>query len=485
MKSRKLSACSAAAGVACAMSACSSGPLDGPATRFAIHDLHRVTPAELELLQRAEPGEVVADQTPAALPESPGVEDYVQAAVQRHPAILAAEQRVMRLRERIAQVTSLEDPMFMISPVGAMAETAAGEVGLMTSLSQRLPFPGKLDNLGRIAQQDVAIAEQDLQRVRLGVMADTRQAYWSLYYAVRAIDAIERSRSLLGLVRDAVGASIRTGGASQEAALRISVELGNLESELIALRQNRTSAAAMLNSQLDRDVDTPIADPPPIELSQLVLELDQLLALAEESSPEIAAVRERLVQFREQREQARLGRYPDLTVGVTYNAVDDEGLSMLANGRDQWWLSFSANLPIWNDRLSAAEREATRGLIETSASLAGERNRIAFQVRDALARIEAQQKQALLLRDVIVPESERTVQASLSGYRAGTVPFLNLIDNWRKVINFQLMYESSLASLERSVAQLESAIGRDVPRQPAATNPQDREQSAQPQEPQP
>ncbi len=477
MKNRRLSACCAAAGVAWALSACSSGPLDGPATRFVIHDLDQITPAELEALQRAEPGEAPAAQTLPALPEQPGVEDYVQSALERHPSILAAEQRVLRLRERIAQVTSLDDPMFTLSPVGEMAETAAGQVGLMTGLSQRLPFPGKLEARGRIAQQEVAIAQQDLQRVRLGVTADTRRAYWNLYYAVRAIDATERSRSLLGLVRDAVGAKIRAGGASQEAAGRLSVELGNLEAELITLQQHRTSAAAMLNTQLDRPVDAPIPDPPPVELAQLALEIDALLAAAEESSPEIGAVRERIAQFREQREQARLGRYPDLTVGVTYNAVDDDGLSMLANGQDQWWLSVGANLPIWNSRLSAAEREATRGLIETSASLAGERNRLAFRVRDAMARIEAQQKQALLLRDVIVPEAERTVQASLSGYRAGTVPFLNLMDNWRKTINFQLMYESSLASLERSVAELEQAIGRDVPRKPLVTGSKDGEQA--------
>lgn len=448
-----------------ALTACTSGPLDGPLSGVAIHDLDRVSASELEAMKRAERGEAPQrDTSEISLPEHPTAEDYANLALERNPSILAAQQRVLRLHERIAQVTSLDDPMIAMAPFGDMAETAAGQVGMMTSLSQRLPFPGKLAVRGRIAEQEVAIAQQDLERVRLGVLADTRRAYWNLYYSARAIEVTERNRNLLGQVRDVVAAKIRTGATTQESALRVSVELNNLENELITLRQNRVTAAAMLNSLIDRQVETPVPDPEPVQLSKLDLQLDSLLAVAEQSSPEIQSVRERISQFREQREQARLNRYPDITVGVTYNLVQDHGLSMAANGQDQWWFSFGANLPIWKGRLDAAEREATRGLVETAATLGNERNRIAFRVLDALTRVETQQRQAVLLRDVIVPEAEKTVEASLSGYRAGAVGFLNLIDNWRKLLNFQLMYESSLASLERGVAELEQVVGHDVPR---------------------
>jgi len=461
------------AGVTWALGACSSGPLEGPHTTFAIHDLEKTTTSELDMLKRAQSrARAPRVEVGEHLPDAPKVENYVEAALANNLAIVAAQQRVLRLHERIAQVTSLDDPMIAIAPFGDMAETAAGQVGVMTSLSQRLPYPGKLAVRGRIAQQEVAIAEQELDRVRLGVIADTRRAYWNLYYAVRAIEVTESHRNLLDRVRDVVSAKLRTGTTTQESALRVSVELNNLENELITLRQNRTTAVAMLNSLIDLPVETILPDPKPMELTQVNLELDALLAQAEALNPEVQSVRERIAQFREQREQARLGRFPDVTVGVTYNIVDDEGLSMAANGNDQWWFSFGANLPIWTGRLDAAEREATRGLMETSAMLGNERNRIAFRVQDALTRVETQQRQAVLLRDVIVPEASQTVEASLSGYRAGSVGFLNLIDNWRKLLNFQLMYESSLASLERSVAELEQVVGRDVQR--GASTPRDR-----------
>ncbi len=468
MTLKRIGCMGSVAGLVWMLSSCSSGPLDGPLTTFAIHDLDQVTASELDVLKRAQP-ETTRDrrESVAALPQAPTVEDYVQLALSRNLAIVAAQERVLRTRERIAQVTSLDDPMLSIAPFGDMAETAAGSVAVMTSLSQRLPYPGKLDVRGRIVEQDVAIAEQDLERIRLGVIADTRRAYWNLYYSVRAIEVTERNRDLLNRVREVVSAKLRTGATSQESALRVSVELNNLENELITLRQNRITAAAMLNSLIDQPVETALADPGSIQLSQLDLQLDSLLAAAESSSPELQSVREQIARFREQREQARLNRFPDFTVGVTYNLVNDHGLSMAANGQDQWWFSFGANLPIWTSRLDAAEREATRGLVETAARLGNERNRIAFRVQDALTRVQTQQRQVILLRDVIVPEAEKTVEASLSGYRAGNVGFLNLIDNWRKLLSFQLMYESSLASLERSVAELEQVVGQDVQRDAA------------------
>ncbi len=76
------------------------------------------------------------------VPDDAGPEDYVRLALQRNPSIHAAEQRIHRVANRIPQVTSLDDPMVMVAPFGEMAETAAGQVGLMTGVSQKLAFPG-------------------------------------------------------------------------------------------------------------------------------------------------------------------------------------------------------------------------------------------------------------------------------------------------------------------------------------------------------
>ncbi|MDH3584347.1 MAG: hypothetical protein OER86_09045, partial [Phycisphaerae bacterium] len=85
-----------------------------------------------------------------------GLDQLLHLALGRNPDIRAARQKVARLAERVPQVTSLEDPVLQVAPFGEMAETAAGQVGVMSGLSQRIPTPGKLQARGRIAAQEVA-----------------------------------------------------------------------------------------------------------------------------------------------------------------------------------------------------------------------------------------------------------------------------------------------------------------------------------------
>ena len=443
---------------------CQPGPFDQTLAELAQRDLGVLHTSDARLLDRA----VLESPAPMDTGDDVGdlidVDAFVEIALERNPTILAAQHRVRRLNERIVQATSLEDPVFGVTPIGEMAETAAGQVQVQTSISQRFPFPGKLKTRGRVAAQDVAIAEQELARTRLSVVADTRRAYWSVYYAVRAIEVTQSNRDLLSQLLEVAQAKYRTGTATQESVLRASVELNNLDNELITLEQRRATAVGMLNMLIDRPVTATIADLPAVDLGAFESRLDDLLRTAAMVNPVIKALRERITRFREQRALARLNRRPDVTVGMSYNLVNNDGLSGVANGDNQWAVGFRFNVPIWLNRLAAAEREATRGVLESAGMLAGAQNRVAFEVQDAFVRADTQRRQSVLLRDVIVPEARQTVEASLSGYRAGDVDFLTLIDNWRKLLDFQLMYQSSLSELEKSFADLQLAVGRDLPR---------------------
>ena len=82
----------------------------------------------------------------------------------------------------------------------------------------------------------------------------------------------------------------------------------------------------------------------------------------------------------------------------------------------------------------------------------------------ALSRVEARNPALNAVIRRMDDEARQTVEASLSGYRAGEVDFLTLVDNWRKLLDFQLMYQASLTELERSFAGLQEAVGHDLER---------------------
>ncbi|MHC4709639.1 MAG: hypothetical protein ACYTA3_04235, partial [Planctomycetota bacterium] len=74
----------------------------------------------------------------------------------------------------------------------------------------------------------------------------------------------------------------------------------------------------------------------------------------------------------------------------------------------------------------------------------------------------------VLFRDVIIPQARQTVDASLSGYRAGKLDFLTLVDNWRRLFEFEVIYHQDLTALEQSLADLQQAVGRDFVLTPTA-----------------
>ena len=413
---------------------------------------------------------------PTTLAASAGPNDYVRLALRRNPTIAAAQLKVRRMLARIPQATSLEDPMLEVTPVGEMAQTAAGQVGVMMSVSQTLPFFGKLAARGDIAGREVAQAAAELEQAKLAVTADVRRAYWSYYFAARSIDVTQQSRQLFGQFRQTADSRFRSGQANQSDVLRANVELSRLDNELITLEQRRTTAAAMLNSLLDQPPNTPLPDPrPPTDFDPAPLDLPILLARSTAANPELARLSQRVEAERHRQTLARLQRWPDLTLRAGYSAVNDDGLAVMANGKDQWWIGFGINVPIWFARYEAAEREALAGRQEAMAELAAARNRIAFQVQDGVIRVQTQQRQVRLFKDVILPQARQVVEASRTSYQTGQTDFLTLVDNWRRLFDYELLHQQSLTDLEKSLADLEQVVGRPLAeanlRPPPASQP--------------
>ncbi|MFW6066549.1 MAG: TolC family protein [Planctomycetota bacterium] len=400
-------------------------------------------------------------QTVATLPPEPTVEDYVRVALERNPSVRAARLRVRRLRQRIPQVTSLDDPVVSVAPIGEMAETAAGQVGTMLGVSQKFPTPGKLRTRGQIAEQEVAVARATEQRVRLRVAAEVRRAYWSHYAAVRAIEVTEHSRDALSDIRRIARSKYESGTVGQQDVLRASVALSNLDNELVDLDRRRDSAAAMLNRLLDRPAGAQIPDPPVVELKGTDANLNSLLADAAAENPDLLGLQERIDQYRVREQLASLERWPDLTVSANYTAVRSSGLSPVADGSDQWWFGFTLNVPLWLEKLEAAEREAKLGRHQREADLADARNRVTFELSDALYRLRSDTRQAELLKNTILPDAGQALQAARADYRAGREDFLTVLEAWRRRLELELMYHQALARAEKDRADLEQIVGRD------------------------
>ena len=387
-------------------------------------------------------------------------------ALERNPALRARVRDLEALGQRVPQATALPDPTLSLTPpTGDMIQTAGGEVDGSIGVSQPIPLPAKRASRGRIAEQAVRAALEELRSARLALVADVERAYFDFYLATASIDVTRENQGLLERLRDVAEAKYSAGTASQPDVLRAEVELYEVSNELISLEQQRSTAAARLNVLMDRDVLAELPAPAPRARSRAARGARRGPARARgRDNPALKARREAIRGDLEAVRLAKLARWPDFSLGALFTFIASHGLSPVANGDDVWSLTAGLTLPIWLERIRAGILERNAQVLASALRYRGARNDVLFAVHEGYVKVDAAYRSALLSRDGILPRARQTVEVSESGYRSGDVDFLTLIDNWRRLLDLTLSYHRSLATLERELAGLEQVVGGRVER---------------------
>jgi outer membrane protein TolC len=156
---------------------------------------------------------------------------------------------------------------------------------------------------------------------------------------------------------------------------------------------------------------------------------------------------------------AQLDYFPDVTLGLTWISTSAAGISPVANGRDPLLLGVSFNVPIYRQRMEAGVRQAEAQAVADRRQYDSLKDRTLEQVKDLFVRAGSQRDLLLLFREDIIPKAKQTLQVSSQAYQTGDVDFLQLIDNWRQLLRFQLAYQRLEAQLRQTLAKLERVVG--------------------------
>jgi len=345
-------------------------------------------------------------------------------------------------------------------------------------IQQVLPIPQKLDHRGRVALAETRMAGETIAQTRQRVIGDVKRAYFQLFAIDQAVLITKENQTLMRDLIEVARGQMIAGRRQQEDVLRAQVELSNLESQLVELNQRRATTVALINSILDRPPSTGVPPLSEYDIRRVAPRLKELLSQAYIQNPELQRI-ERQIERDEQRLLlAKLEYWPDFTLGFEWMAMNartpfippvnpNTGMRppysrMSKEGNDSWAIMAGVNLPVWFERIEGGIREAREQLSASRRQLHSAKNRITYQVEDALARIDSQRDIAGLFATAIIPQAEQAYQVTREGYITGTSDFQFVIDNWQKWLFFRLQYYRTLGDLERSVADLEQAVGVSI-----------------------
>ena len=404
------------------------------------------------------PGMVHTEATPTGPPVS--LAALLQEALENNPDLAALRAQVDVVRQRPNQQRFLEAPMAEAQvwqwPFNSINPADTDFYSFM--LTQELPGRGKRALRAAIAEKDITLAEGDIAIRARDVVNQIKQAYASLFIARKAIQVHLDSVELLRQIADVSQAKYTTGKISQQDVLKPVVELSRLHNDIIMFDEQAKLATARLNVLLNRAPETPIGPlVEPQEQAVLPATAD-LQRLALERQPELQRAHTEVERAEAELAAARSDYKPDFSV--------QGGYMLMPRMSDAWMAKVGITWPKapWSrGKIDARVAEQTAGVQAAKARVQAMENMVRLAVQEAYIRATSAQDRAALLRTTIRPQSQQTLEVSRVAYQSDRVDFQALIDNQRVLLDVNLDYFRALSDFTQSLADLERAVGADLP----------------------
>lgn len=383
--------------------------------------------------------------------------DAVAAAVAGNPAIAAAREQVEQARARVAEATALPDPAFVTT-----LEEETGFLSPRTATTKdfgldfAIPFPSKLHLSGNVARSELKSAEFALTQLHQQIAVQTEQAYDALLVALLHDENLKEAKKLADDFLSKTQSRFEAGTVPKLDVIKAKVDVAQAENDLIAEERTISTARANLNRLLVRPLGSSIEATDPLEVPTSYPDVETLEKIALASRPEILGN----MSDREGARQATTlaARYwlPDfdLTLSRNYTTGDPPAYSM--------GLSVSLPLFFWQHNKGFIA-EATHREAELAATANDLSAQIGLDVRTSWATATTALKQAIYIRDELLPEARDAFRIASTAYGLGGASALELLDAKRTMLDAETQYADALGAANDARADLERAVGAPLP----------------------
>lgn len=387
----------------------------------------------------------------------------VEEALQHNPAIKSAERRWRGSEQRPAQVSTLPDPMFSYSRFIASVETRVGPQENVFTLSQQIPFPGKLGLKGKMARQNALAEEQRYHATVSDVVFKVKQAYFDLYWVDRSNGILNRYLALLQDFTRVAEQKYATGQGIQANVLKSQVEISSMMERRLGFDKIRQGVAARMNALLGAPQNSELATVSTIDTMRANLNEAALVHLALFQREELQAAQAMIGKSEFMKSLAKREYWPDLNLKANYIDVS-KGVSTAPDaGKNAWSVMVGLNLPIWLGKRNAAVREAEEMISSNKLTYENLENQVRAEIKDFYYQVQITGRTLHLYEQGLIAQAESSLESALASYRTGRLDFLDLLDAERMLLNLNLGYAKEQANYQKQLAALERAVGGELP----------------------
>jgi outer membrane protein, heavy metal efflux system len=390
--------------------------------------------------------------------EAPPLESLLREALENNPGIESARFREQATEQRIDQMRSWMPPnlkyQFNRQPLGVM-----GQVDFMSmhtySLSQMIPFPGKISARVDMERANYEMASFDRSDDEVQLAAKVKETYYELWMMEKKLEV---NRDLQKLLENFVASAERmyeVDMAGLEAVLSAQTNVSKLRTEERTLKNDYNKMLAMLNQLLDREPDTALGTIITLPAEDIPYDAAELEQRMLGHRPDIQAMRSGIDMNQAEIRFARREYYPDIMVDVMY-------MQMPGGMQDQVGTMVSLQIPLapWSSNMvtkrvseAQSERRSREKSLENMTTMARS------ELRQAFLDIETHLDVLRLYREEVIPNAEQTAESALGAFQAGKTEYLMVLDSFRMLEMFRMEYYMAQAEFHKAIAELERQAG--------------------------
>ena len=153
-------------------------------------------------------------------------------------------------------------------------------------------------------------------------------------------------------------------------------------------------------------------------------------------------------------------KFPDFMLGWDYSWMPTE----MTKNRYQAMVNITIPFSPWTiGRRNYEVEEALAENRAAKAELAATRNMTLREIGESLAKVRAGKRSVELYREGLLSQADLSFRAAMAAYQTGRVEFVNLLEAQRALREARMGYFRAQVSLVQNLAELERAVGKELP----------------------
>jgi len=436
----------------------------------------------VNLILHAVSGLLAAMQAPAVQTGPLTLDDAVAIAQRNAFAIAIQETRVERGRQAVNEARAASGPRATVSgtytryPSAQTAQLAEGAPPIViqpidnktinASVSLPLDIAGLYRNQIRAARNNERAARFTLQSVYNDVRLNARMAFFNVLRAQASVvvqqQAVEQAEAQLRQAQLQYEEKV----LARIDVTRYEAAVASARTDLVAAQNSLQLAKNNFNVALARPVETPVELVNILDLPPVNVDTDQVATRAQQSRPEVLALRATSAALADNRRVAETGDDPSLNLSLNHQR------NFVASGFSSQSTTSGAltlSIPVFDSGLTRArvkearqdEEQARLQILQTQLNISNEVRSALTNLANAQARLKNAEQQVLL--------AEEVYRLSIVRQNAGEGTYVEVIDAQTSLTQARTAAVNARYDYLTAYSQLQRAVGNDViPTLPAA-----------------